>query len=184
MNYQLPPQNPQIAFTGFSLQDQTPSVYSSTSVTEVGLDFNKTFPAKAPSRKDVMVLIRPSVGLLDMAKVWKEEFDGTRHSNKMDGAARRQRPQANFVPEWVFFVRTCSFTFEFHNLDEIAECLAYYSQKLHPSSRLDIGAAESWEAQRWSERLPMYLLEEPKRLKVVKALASALEQFEAEGFKR
>jgi hypothetical protein len=30
----------------------------------------------------------------------------------------------------------------------------------------------------------MYLLEEPKRQKVIKALAAALEQFEAEGFKR
>jgi hypothetical protein len=32
-----------------------------------------------------------------------------------------------------------------------------------------------WEAQRWFERLPMYLLEEPKRRKVVLALRQALQ---------
>ena len=108
-----------------------------------------------------------------MAKVWKEEFNAKRHSNRMDGATRRLRSEANFVPNWVFFVRVCSFTFEFHNLGQIAECLTYCSQKLHPSSRLDIGSADNWEAQRWFERLPMYLIEEPKRIKTVRALAAA-----------
>lgn len=116
-----------------------------------------------------------------MAKVWKEELDWSRHQNKMDAPVER-RPELNFVPQWVFFVRVCSFTFEFHTLNQIAECLAYYSQKTHPSSRVGIGSADHWEAQRWFERLPMYLMEEPKRQKVVKALATALEQFEAEEF--
>ena len=118
-----------------------------------------------------------------MAKAWKEELDWTRHQNKMDAPVDR-RPDVSFVPKWVFFVRVCSFTFEFHTIAQIADCLGYYSQKIHPSSRADLGSADHWEAQRWFERLPMYLMEEAKRQQVVKALDSALEQFEAEGFKR
>ncbi|HEX9918020.1 MAG TPA: hypothetical protein VGA87_02570, partial [Pyrinomonadaceae bacterium] len=56
-------------------------------------------------------------------------------------------------------------------------CMDYYSRKIHPSSRIDIGSADCWEMQRWYERLPMYLREEPKRQKVVKALTSALKEF-------
>jgi hypothetical protein len=37
-----------------------------------------------------------------------------------------------------------------------------------------------WEIERWFERLPMYLLEEPKRRKVVKALTKALAAEEKE----
>lgn len=117
-----------------------------------------------------------------MAKIWKEELDSSRHQNKMDGPADC-RPNLSFAPQLVFFVRVSSFTFEFHSLKQIEECLEYYSQKVHPSSRVIIGAADHWEAQRWFERLPMYLLEEPKRLKVVKALTAALEAFRAEGSK-
>jgi hypothetical protein len=122
-----------------------------------------------------------------MAKAWKEEFDSVNHSNKMWTVDSVPYPKANFVTRWVFFVRVCSFTFEFHSLKQIEDCLEYYSQKIHPSSRLPVyneNYGDHWEAQRWFEQLPMYLLEEPKRQKVIKALAAALEQFEAEGFKR
>jgi hypothetical protein len=55
----------------------------------------------------------------------------------------------------------------------------------HPSSRIaakalaaDLGedwrSQRGWEVEGWFERLPMYLLEEPKRPKVVKALSNAL----------
>ena len=116
-----------------------------------------------------------------MAQIWKEQLDWSRHQNKMDASVNYHQ-KINFVPKWVFFVRVCSFTFEFHTINQIRECLAYYSQKIHPSSRVDFGAADHWEFQRWFERLPMYLMEEPKRQKVVKALTSAIKQFEAEGF--
>ena len=95
----------------------------------------------------------------------------------MDGATVGSRPTANFVPKWVYFVRVCSFTFEFHSVAQINECLQYYSAKIHPSSRLNVGDASVWEVQRWFERLPMYLSEEPKRKRVVKALAAAMEEF-------
>lgn len=37
-----------------------------------------------------------------------------------------------------------------------------------------------WDVERWFERLPMYLLEEPKRQKVLKALSKALALAETE----
>jgi hypothetical protein len=75
------------------------------------------------------------------------------------------------------FVSVCSFIFEFHSIKQIEVCLEFYSFKNHPSNRADIGSADHWECQRWFEQLPMYLLEEPKRKKVVKALREAVLQF-------
>ena len=65
------------------------------------------------------------------------------------------------------------------------ECFEYYQRKTRPSSRVaakklaaDIGEdwreQRGWEVERWFERLPMYLLEDPKRQKVLKALSKAL----------
>ena len=81
-------------------------------------------------------------------------------------------------------VRVASFTFRFSSLKQLKDCLAYYEAKKHPSSRVpepklaslvpDWRSQRSWEIERWFERLPMYLLEEPKRQKVVKALSEAL----------
>jgi hypothetical protein len=125
-------------------------------------------------------LLRLLLRMLDfstMAKVWKEQLDRSRHSNKMD-ALVMYPPKVGGLDRWVYFVRVCSFTFEFHSVDQIRACLDYYSQKIHPSSRLDVGSADSSEMQRWYERLPMHLLEEPKRQKVVKALSLALEEFD------
>ena len=78
-------------------------------------------------------------------------------------------------------VNVASFTFHFFSVAQIRDCLAYYSHKIHATSRVSVGAADHWEVQRWFERLPMYLLEEPKRIKVVKALERALEVAESEG---
>lgn len=83
-------------------------------------------------------------------------------------------------------VRVASFTFRFSSVEKLQDCLAYYMQNTRPSSRIPeekLSAAlghnwrilRSWEIERWYERLPMYLLEEPKRQKVVKALAEALD---------
>ena len=76
-------------------------------------------------------------------------------------------------------VRVASFTFRFASLEQLRDCHAYYDAKLHPSSRISHsellkGGGDRFETQRWFERLPMHLLEEPKRQKVVKALAEAL----------
>ena len=63
--------------------------------------------------------------------------------------------------------------------------MKYYEQKTRPSSRIAAKALSAelgedwrqlrgWDVERWFERLPMYLLEEPKRQKVLKALSKAL----------
>ncbi len=77
----------------------------------------------------------------------------------------------------MYFVAVCSFTFSFQSLDQLRACLRYYSRKLHPSGRINLGVADHWEVQWWYERLPLYLREEPKRQKVVKALSRALAAF-------
>jgi hypothetical protein len=86
------------------------------------------------------------------------------------------------LPREVWYVRVCSFTFVFHTLQQLQACLDYYGKKTHPSSRIpfaELGnfGGDSSECQRWFERLPMYLLEEPKRLKVVAALRAARRQW-------
>ena len=94
------------------------------------------------------------------------------------------------VPSEVILVRVASFTFRFSSIKQLQDCIKYYEQKVHPSSRVaaktiaeDIGPdwreLRGWEVERWFERLPMYLLEEPKRQKVLKALCEALTLVEA-----
>ena len=112
-----------------------------------------------------------------MAKIWKEELETARHSNKMD-APVSYSPKIGGLSPCVYFVRVCSFTFEFHSIEQIRFCLKYFEKKIHPSTRIDIVGADSWEVQRWYERLPIYLFEEPKRQRVVKALMSAIKVFE------
>jgi hypothetical protein len=86
----------------------------------------------------------------------------------------------------VVLVRVCGFTFIFHTVNEIRACLAFYARKLHPSTRS--GVAEgmvardevAWrhEVERWYERLPLYLREEPNRLEVVAALEEGVRRME------
>ena len=102
---------------------------------------------------------------------------------KDDGISTRSR----YHSPWVYFVRVCSFTFEFHSLEQIEICLAYYSSKTHPSSLVhglkvpsEKWGCDHWETQRWFERLPEWLMEESKRRRVVKALTTALSEFKSE----
>ena len=87
-------------------------------------------------------------------------------------------------------VQVASFTFRFSSLRQLRDCLSFYEQKNRRSGAIaeqrlaselgpDWRKQRSWEIERWYERLPMYLLEEPKRQKVVKALAKALEMAES-----
>ena len=96
--------------------------------------------------------------------------------------------------EWNYFVHVCSFTFCFLSLPHIEEYHAYFSQKTHSSSS-DIYSRPKWdymkgrqekfgfanshhyERQSKFDRLPLYLFEEPKRQKVVKALERAIREF-------
>jgi hypothetical protein len=100
----------------------------------------------------------------------------------------------NLAPRYVMHVYVVSFRFTFHSMEQLRACADYYSRRTHPTSRLperllaeDFGGDwkkwKGWpgEAERWFERLPMYLLEEPKRKKVMKALADALDFVEKKG---
>jgi hypothetical protein len=102
---------------------------------------------------------------------------------------KRLDGSASLIPRLVIIVRVASFTFRFGTLEQLRECLKYYQKKTRPSSRIaartfaaDIGQdwreLRGWEVERWFERLPMYLLEEPKRQKVIKALSKTLELIE------
>jgi len=83
----------------------------------------------------------------------------------------------------VYFVRVCGFTFEFHGIEQIEVCLKFFSQKVRPSSMIRFSEADRriqwphWVPQRWFERLPMQLLEERRRVRIVPALKQALAQF-------
>jgi hypothetical protein len=101
----------------------------------------------------------------------------------MDGIGRQKRSEHDFRPYDVWQVKVCSFTFSFIAMEQLDACLDYYSKKIHPSSRIygaQFGGADYWEVQRWFERLPMYLLEEPKRLKVIRALTIAKKKWQNE----
>jgi hypothetical protein len=119
-----------------------------------------------------------------MSKHWVENYDWTKHQNRMYGPGLdvdRSRDQ-KLDPYRVYFVEVCSFTFEFHSLDQLRSCLDYYMQKVHPSTRIpgkDLGSysGDHWETQRWYEKLPMKLLNNHCRPKVVKALERALSDF-------
>jgi hypothetical protein len=98
---------------------------------------------------------------------------------------KRQDGKAGLAPQHIIVVRVASFAFRFETVERLRECVQYYEKKTHPSSRIaaktlaaDLGedwrGLRGWDVERWFERLPMYLLEEPKRQKVLKALSKAL----------
>jgi hypothetical protein len=118
-----------------------------------------------------------------MAQIWSEPFDGHKHQNQMlevESSTSDYYRAPTLLQRPVYFVRVCSFTFEFHSLQQIQACLDYYARKIQPSSRQHIGAADHWECERWFERLPLFLREESKRQRVVKALRDALKRFKME----
>jgi len=103
---------------------------------------------------------------------------------------RRLDGKASLVPRHAIVVQVASFTFRFGTEKQLRECIKYYEQKTHPTSRIpaktlaaDLGEdwreLRGWDLERWFERLPMYLLEEPKRQKVLKALSKTLALIEA-----
>jgi len=73
------------------------------------------------------------------------------------GCEVEENPNPALIPKWVYFVTVCSFTFEFHSINQINACLKHYSQKVRPSTR--IPEKDLWkyggdhgETQRWFER--------------------------------
>ena len=98
------------------------------------------------------------------------------------GPIRRYSTSPTLAPHDIVFVSVCSFTFRFDSRQQLERVLNYYEQKIVPSSREPESARsmrgyDHGEAARWFERLPLFLREEPKRLKVVKALRDAMKMF-------
>jgi hypothetical protein len=129
-----------------------------------------------------------------MARIWTSPHRGDglywRRPERVQTRLQKGAQNPTLLPQRDILVRVASFTFRFVDIEHLRECLAYFQQKIHPSSRVsakrlaaDIGedwrTQRSWEIERWFERLPMYLLEEPKRQKIVKALGEALQLAEA-----
>jgi hypothetical protein len=101
-------------------------------------------------------------------------------------------------PLWSYYVSVCSFRFHFTTPDQIPKYIEFYQTKVLPSSRLpgfgdypmrhhrfgDPRFGDHWECQRWYERLPLYLREESKRQRVVKALTEAYADFQKQDAKK
>jgi hypothetical protein len=83
-------------------------------------------------------------------------------------------------PAPAYFVRVCGFTFEFWSVPQIEAALRFYREKTHPGSRMP-NWGEHDVTQRWYERAPLYLQENGKRERVVKALERALKEFTEPG---
>jgi hypothetical protein len=116
-----------------------------------------------------------------MSRIWKETFDPDKHRDFMSGYQDPggdpvQGPRDNLLQQWVYFVHTASFTFQFHSMDQIEEAIAYFSLKVHPARREPRNWEHYW--QRWFERLPPGLQSEAKRRKILKALEKAVQEFE------
>ena len=116
-----------------------------------------------------------------MSRHWKEALDTERHRNFMDanfdGWFSIRPSRDNLIPKSVYFVNVAGFTFQFVSLEQIRVCRDWFSQRIHPSSRIpDIDLEHFW--QRWYERLPKHITKESKRTKIVDALEKAILEFE------
>ena len=131
-----------------------------------------------------------------MAQAWTETYDPKRHRNKMHDASKipgvptEQYWRAPTLQKYpVYFVKVCNFTFEFHSIEQLKVCLEFFSKKVRPSSMIRFSESDKkitwlhWVAQRWFERLPMKLLEERRRVRIVPALEKALKQFKEQTLK-
>jgi len=117
-----------------------------------------------------------------MARMWREASDGRRFGDRTSEALPSYA--RSLVKCDVICVRVCSFTFRFVSKEEIEEYLKFFQTKTHPTSRvpaslLPDSSFRHWHSQRWYERLPLFLQEEPKRKKVVGALTEAIRMVEA-----
>ena len=117
-----------------------------------------------------------------MARMWREASDGRRFGDRTSEAIPSYA--RSLVKREVICVHVCSFTFRFVSKEEIHEYIDFFEAKTHPSSRVPENLVPDssfrhWHSQRWYERLPLFLQEEPKREKVLKALREAAAMVEA-----
>ena len=127
-----------------------------------------------------------------MSRISWEKYDQLRHRNPMGSEVGhpaeldRHWRATTLMPHHVLMVRVAGFAFEFHSMTQLRECLSFYDRKLHSTSRSSVrgyavrSGEVCWrrEVERWHERLPLYLREEPKRQEVLSALRSAVAEAE------
>jgi len=122
-----------------------------------------------------------------MAKVTIADYMEGEHPNPMRWVDNEQQERyqrsGGLAPYKVCTVEVCGFEFIFHSVMQAELCLDYYSRRIHPTSRLPVHTenlgGDHWETQRWFEKLPMYLLENSKRPKVIAALTRAIAEYRA-----
>ncbi len=117
-----------------------------------------------------------------MARIWKEKADGRRYGDRNSESLPEHA--RSLVSKNLVCVNVCSFTFKFESKDEIEEYIQFYEKKTHPTSRVPEKMLAKcsfghWHSQRWYERLPLYLQEESKRERVLKALKRAVSLIDA-----
>jgi hypothetical protein len=115
-----------------------------------------------------------------MSKHWKEPLDPARHVDHFHAGGAIPRRPVRGARAYSYFVVVAGFTFELASLDQIKECLAFFSEPIHGTSRKPVFAPESGHWESWHERLPARILKGSKRERVMKALRDALEEFSAE----
>ena len=101
-----------------------------------------------------------------MSRHWIEKLDTDKHCDYMQDQSvcgrRPDPPRDNLLVPSVYFVQVCSFTFQFHRMEDIHHCLDYFKIKIHPSDREpNVDLEHYW--QPWYQRLPQRLFEESKR---------------------
>jgi hypothetical protein len=71
---------------------------------------------------------------LDVARIWAEWFDHSRHHKPMQGAAdepldlARDGCAPTLEPHQVSFVRVVGLTFDFHSIERTRGCLTHYER--------------------------------------------------------
>jgi hypothetical protein len=95
------------------------------------------------------------------------------------GGVPAQTPRSSLIKSRAYFVTVAGFTFEFVSLDQVREALSYFEQDSRPPNRQP-GVVLEHYWQRWFERLPQWLFDERRRVKVVEALRKALAEFETD----
>lgn len=114
--------------------------------------------------------------MASMAKHWREALDVRRHVDHFhEGGARPRRVTGGV--ESAYFVEVVGFTFEFANVDQIRECLAFFEGRVARSPRRAVIESEKGWWHPWHERLPARVLHRSKRDRILEALAVAIGEF-------
>ena len=115
-----------------------------------------------------------------MSKHWKEIANKEKHLDYMSTYdVGGMNIDGIKMGAYIYFVRECSFTFQFASLGQLDEMIEYVSKKTNPSTKvLHNGLEHYWQS--WKERLPRGLLKGSKRVRILNALTRAKIDFKNE----